>query len=223
MREMGEDGVERWATALTNKGISASHITTGQLDTGVLQIMNGDSPTFRWDSFGLTSYDFDLMGEYAENINTNRGVRFDRFGLYGFENIDGSKWRPKNIDEIRENSVFMTTWDGFEFNKGGYAHLGNAGSNAEENLLLAVGESADKINFSVSPTGIVRARGAEIAGRIESKDGVIGGWKISEDNILSNSALVGLHSGTEKYNSLVPYKSKSPIRFYAGVIQDYLD
>ena len=217
MREMGEDGVERWATALTNKGISASHITSGQLDTGVLQIMNGDSPTFRWDSFGLTAYDFiPIEGKYTTNINSDKGVRFDRFGLYGFNKTGGAGWHPASIKEVRDNSVFMATWDGFEFNKDGYAHLGNAGNGQ----LLAVGEDKDKINFSVTPTGIIRAHKAEIDGKIESNEGYIGGWKISENNILSDSALVGLHSGKENYDSLILGRPKSPIRFYAGVVQE---
>jgi hypothetical protein len=172
MREMGEDGVERWVTALTNKGISASHIRSGKLDTNVLQIMNGDQATFRWDSYGLTAYDFNLIpglsGDIITAINPNRGVRFDRFGLYGFEKSDSTVWHPKNIAEIRKNSTFMATWDGFEFRKGGYGHLGNAG----DGILLAVGKNKGEPTFSVTAEG-----------KITANDGDIGGWSIAIDRL----------------------------------------
>ena len=200
MREMGEDGVERWATALTNKGLSASHIRSGQLDTGALQIMSGDSPTFRWDSFGLTAYDFiSKDGIYTTNINSDMGVRFDRFGLYGFEKSNGAAWHPENISEIRENSTFMATWDGFEFNKGGYAHLGNAG----DGILLAVGKIKGETTFSVTAEG-----------KITANDGDIGGWKI-QDNSLSSGEVI-LYSGDQVLPSKIGNDELNTWRFKSG-------
>jgi hypothetical protein len=37
-------------------------------------------------------------------LNTNKGVRFDRFGIYGFNNIDGASWHPTDLENIRDNA-----------------------------------------------------------------------------------------------------------------------
>jgi hypothetical protein len=48
--------------------------------------MNGDEPYFRWDDHGITAYDFtETTKGYISNYNTKRGVRFDRFGIYGYD------------------------------------------------------------------------------------------------------------------------------------------
>jgi hypothetical protein len=58
--------------------------------------MSGAEPTFRWDTYGLTAYDFtmpDNLGTIID-INPTIGVRFDRMGIYGFTGVDGSLWHP---------------------------------------------------------------------------------------------------------------------------------
>jgi hypothetical protein len=44
---------------MTCEGITADLITSGRVDTGVVQIMHGSDPTFRWDSRGLSAYHTD--------------------------------------------------------------------------------------------------------------------------------------------------------------------
>jgi hypothetical protein len=47
-------------------------------------------------------------------------VRFDRFGIYGYNGINGAIWHPKSLDEVRDYANFSLTWDGL------YLNLGNA-------------------------------------------------------------------------------------------------
>ena len=110
-----ENGQETWAIGMTANGINAKTITTGHLNTGEVTIMNGTSPSFRWDAKGITAFDFVTnSGEGIETIsyNTNKGVRFDKFGLYGFDGKDGQTWAPSNLDDVKEYSNFGLTWDG---------------------------------------------------------------------------------------------------------------
>jgi hypothetical protein len=92
--------------------------------------MNGDEPYFRWDAYGINAYYFDRKSDgfnsYDYGLDTRKGVRFDRFGLYGFRDpvgpngkiVDGALWRPESIEEIRKYAQFALTWDGLFFNLG---------------------------------------------------------------------------------------------------------
>lgn len=130
LRDEDEDGIG-WKAGITSSGINAKLITTGQLNTGAIQIMRGDEPYFRWDDHGITAYDFSESdtSRYINGLNTLRGVRFDRFGIYGYTNIDGSTWHPTSLDEIRNNSQFGLTWDGL-FIKAGTATYNTGTSEA---------------------------------------------------------------------------------------------
>ena len=128
---MSTDGGETWQLGITPNGISANKITSGQIDTSLLQIMNGNEAYFRWDIYGITAYDFTLnLGneEYPYNLNSTSGVRFDRFGIYSFTGVDGTNWHPKSIDgpdaadpredPIRKYSIFDLTNEGLHINLG---------------------------------------------------------------------------------------------------------
>lgn len=120
LRQQLENGEQRWTTAITAKGINASLITTGQINTGVIQIMNGTEPTFRWDALGITAYDFKTglnNTAFTYDINTKKGVRFDRLGIYGFAGRDGLSWHP-DLQDVLQDAVFALTWDGLFLNLG---------------------------------------------------------------------------------------------------------
>ena len=87
-------GQTAWKVGITAKGVSANLLTSGQLNTGVIQIMSSDEPTFRWDALGLTAFDYTTNANMLTGINSTRGVRFDRLGIYGFIGVDGSSWHP---------------------------------------------------------------------------------------------------------------------------------
>jgi hypothetical protein len=146
MRDEDEDGLG-WKTAITSKGINAKVINAGQLNTGLIQIMNGDEPYFRWDAYGITAYYFEtnpLNRNYNFGLDTRRGVRFDRLGIYGYRNpvnqetgkaIDGATWHPANIDELKRHSQFALTWDGLFLNLGHATYDEYYGYDASKDLI----------------------------------------------------------------------------------------
>lgn len=119
---LSTDGGQSWRLGITAEGISANKITSGQVDTSLVQIMNGSEAYFRWDIYGITAYDFitNPTGEetYINGLNTSKGVRFDRFGIYSFSGIDGTNWHPQNISQIRQYSIFDLTNEGLHINLG---------------------------------------------------------------------------------------------------------
>lgn len=139
LRDEDNDGLG-WKAGITPDGINAKLITSGQVNTGVVQIMRDDEPYFRWDDHGITAYHFTEEKEsYITNFNTKRGVRFDRFGIYGYdmyENftvdgedvIDGLVWHPDSLEEVRENSLFSLTWDGLLLKIGCGYYTGSTGT-----------------------------------------------------------------------------------------------
>lgn len=120
-----EDGGNTWDVGITASGVSAKILTTGTLNTGVVNIMYGDEPTFRWDAFGITAYDFANNNPMLPILDT--GVRFDRLGVYGFTGAPGD-WHPDHVvtwetstdtheppkaaNGIREHSIFEVTKEG---------------------------------------------------------------------------------------------------------------
>jgi hypothetical protein len=80
--------------------------------------MHNNEPYFRWDNMGITAYSFgsNETGGYLYGLDTKKGVRFDRFGVYGYNGKDGAIWHPNNTEEVTENSSFALTWDGLYLN-----------------------------------------------------------------------------------------------------------
>jgi hypothetical protein len=110
---------QTWMTGITNQGISANLITAGRLDTGTVQIMSGSDPVFRWDAYGISAYDayWSNSGgiETISGVNTKKFVRFDKYGIYGVDNVagaDGAVWHPSKGSDIEKNAAFYLTWDG---------------------------------------------------------------------------------------------------------------
>lgn len=168
LKQKDEKGDDKWVTGMTSKGVSADLITAGQINTGEIQIMNANQPTFRWDSHGLTAYDFDNSTNdiRLSGWNPTKGVRFDRFGLYGYTGIDGETWHPTTISgdstvgTIEDFSTFYLTWEGLKVthkdkNTGSTTviKLGNNAQSDEKNNILfratkiVDGESEDMFSF----------------------------------------------------------------------------
>ncbi len=139
---LSKDGGATWSAGISADGISASVLTTGILKTNQIQIMNDNEAYFRWDPLGITAYDFELLTQ-AEiesgtlpKATTTKGIRFDRFGIYGFSGVEGTSWKPTQvvsykqdidkgyiIDKTDQNSVrafsdFELTREGLYFNLG---------------------------------------------------------------------------------------------------------
>lgn len=140
LRDEDGDGLG-WKVGITSSGINAKLITAGQLDTGVIQIMKGNDPCFRWDANGINAYWLDKTAGKYLNVDSKKAVRFDKYGLYGFslgteDTISAADWTPDGIEKIKEKSVFSLTWEGLSINaKTGerYATKEGEDSNLEPN------------------------------------------------------------------------------------------
>ena len=120
-----ETGEQKWVTGVTNDGISASLLTAGTINTGVISLMCGDEPAFRWDVHGISAFSYDnyesSIGSVVSNINSKKFVRFDKYGLYGIDGAeDGLNWHATSragetaLQEIDNKSTFALTWEGLK-------------------------------------------------------------------------------------------------------------
>ena len=124
---MSRDGGETWELGISPEdGINTHLLRAGQIDTSLIQIFDGASPSFRWDSNGinayyLESYEGDLPDTTIYGYNYSKGVRFDRYGLYGFQDLDTENFNPQSSDDIMDDShvKFALTWKGFVFRHNG--------------------------------------------------------------------------------------------------------
>ncbi len=195
------DGGESWRWGLTADGISANLITAGQIDTSKLRILAGDDEKFRWDAVGLTAY-----GETA-----NKGVRFDRFGMYGFTLNEGENagvWSPNSTEAIKEKSAFALTWDGLhvkatdgEVDIGKYAADGSiATSSTTDPVVIRAGKSKDnKYPFELTASG-----NCTLKGNITANTGFIGTWNITEEGL---SCVFDDTDWAKKYNLMSGVKN----------------
>lgn len=103
------DGGTTWTSAVNGNGVSANLITSGQLDTKEVVIIDGNYPTFRWDTEGITAYNHTESG-----ANFGKFVRFDQYGVYGMNKaLDGANYVPANEQAIWDDGRFGLTWKGF--------------------------------------------------------------------------------------------------------------
>jgi hypothetical protein len=103
---ISNDGGETWKTGISGSGINTSYLTSGQINTNEVYIMNGNNAAFRWDEKGLAAYQRGDSNYY----NPNKFVRFDHNGIYGIiadDNWDG------NDAEIHDSASFALTWSDF--------------------------------------------------------------------------------------------------------------
>ena len=184
--EDGENG-QVWRVGLSSEGISANIITAGTINTGKIQIMSGDSPTFKWDAYGLSAYDatWANSGEIKtiSGINSKKFVRFDKHGIYGIDNVvgvDGTSWVPSGEAEIAEKATFALTWEGL---------MVTANTNSTEMAVLKIGKDAsngDKIlsvykkniDNQTGKVSIIPTFEIDKNGNVVSISGNIGSWNI---------------------------------------------
>ncbi len=116
---LSSDGGASWTTGITGNGINANYLTTGAVDTSKVIIRNNNVTSFRWDTYGLTAYQFGY-GEDNTLVGYGNGtfVRYDQFGLYGIKNHD-SEFVAKTEKDVWENASFALTWKGFKLQSDG--------------------------------------------------------------------------------------------------------
>jgi hypothetical protein len=189
------DGTDTWVTGLTSKGISADLITAGAINTGEIQIMNGEQPTFRWDSHGITAYAFDNEDSdiWISGMDKEKGVRFDRFGLYGYCGPNGEYWKPKNLSEIDQYSTFSLTWDGLKTTtqEGSVLRIGdNAKIDENDKTIFKITNPKQQATFRVDNEGHVEIAGSIKIGNNLEESNSIEDYFISlvGTNLYTNSA-----------------------------------
>lgn len=143
------DGGRTWATGITGAGINANMITTGQLDTSLIRVFSSDSPTFTWNSSGISAFSINE----DNSVNYNQYVRFNQYGLYGW--ISEDNFDPKNIEQVIENANFSLTWKGLKIN------LPNTG---EDNEVININDK-----FIVKGDGSIHATNGYFSGIIDGK------------------------------------------------------
>ena len=113
--KISNTGGETWSTAIDGNGIDAGLIHTGVLNTKQIFIQDGDAPSFRWDSAGISAY----RSTQDNGYDLQTFVRFDQNGLYGIKNA--GVYKLYSLDEIKQKAHFGITWDGF-FIKNSYTN-----------------------------------------------------------------------------------------------------
>ena len=113
------DGERIWSTGITPKGINASLITAGQIDTKFIRILSGDQTRFQWNESGLYAFGDDTTvssTNNALNIDTTTFVRFNENGLLfqqkGTELLS-LDWNGLRIG-AQNGAVRISSEDGFE-------------------------------------------------------------------------------------------------------------
>lgn len=194
------DGGVTWNTGLTGKGINANYITSGQINTGRINILNGTFPSFRWDGMGISAYRFELNQETKEvnAFDSGRFVRLDQYGLYG---INGHPDFDSSIEEdgmIGEEKIwnkadFALTWKGFSLkskrNQGGYISI-----TSDEDFQVFNREGREQVKIGLLS---VNTSNPIYGLRIRDGEGNVVLEHSSEGSVwIRNSMKIGNHSST---------------------------
>jgi phage minor structural protein len=199
------DGGSTWKVGMSADGISALNITSGVLDTKVIQVWNTDEPKFFWDRNGL----------FAFGDNDDEWIRFNAEGIYGTTQVGIDKnsttesefnlvlnW--DKLQHTRSDLKLRTTisvTDGIKIEKGD-----------------GIGGWTDKFYADVDGNLF-------LDGSITATTGVIGGWTISSTAIYKDSGVdvtsSGMASADYPFYAGKQYASRSSAPFRvtdAGVL-----
>ena len=145
-----DDGGETWTTMMKAGQIGVQFLSAGSISTSKITIMDGTAPAFRWDTNGITAYwngKKDSTTPYdSPDFKMNRFVRFDKFGIYGYNGSDDDKnFVPLSEDEIRSNpnSMFSLTWSGLlirSVEKKGNTEVGSIEINNKYDIVVKKGD-----------------------------------------------------------------------------------
>ena len=147
------NGEIEWKTGITADGINASLLTAGQINTSLIKIYTDGQPNFTWNSLGINAYSFSVNEDNKIDINNNKFVRLDGFGLYFVEdeetevnfNYDsaGSPWfkayetREEALEQVVKHSLLSVTEKGFNLNAK-YQSVQFSGNNDECKITTTV-------------------------------------------------------------------------------------
>lgn len=146
-----DDGGETWTTMMKAGQIGVQFLSAGSISTSKITIMDGTTPAFRWDTNGITAYwsgkDY-LTPTSNPVLKMNRFIRFDKFGIYGYNNNndnDNTNFVPASEEEIRSNpnSMFSLTWSGLlirSIEKKGNTEVGSIEINNKYDIVVKKGD-----------------------------------------------------------------------------------
>lgn len=118
------NGGQTWDTGVSPKGINATYINAGTLDTNKIQIIDGKYVYFLWDNSGITAY----RSPQATDENKEQFGDFVKFNKYGLSLVEDKKIRlragysynaeaaaqgdfSKEQDITKENSIGFFLYD----------------------------------------------------------------------------------------------------------------
>lgn len=228
---VSQNGGESWETGISGEGINANMLTAGQINTSIIQVMDGDCPAFRWDARGINAYDYDLVNNRPTNFNYTKGVRYDRFGIYGFDGLvisGDNAFNPTSVDDIigSEGVKFALTWKGFSFKHGGASNsivlgqydklIGGVMTTTYGLKIMSSGATAVEINENGD---------AVFQGSITAVDGSIAGWLIGNTSLSKTYSIDGhtynVSLNTDSADSAIEVKADNVLTFgvdYAGAM-----
>ena len=90
------NGDSIWKTLLSTDGLSAAKLTAGTINTDNIEIASDGSPTFVLNKYGLTAYDWIYDNLSQIQIKDSKGVRFDKFGIYGYNSNESKEFLPES-------------------------------------------------------------------------------------------------------------------------------
>lgn len=143
--KISDDAGYTWRTAIDGYGINIGEVYTGVLSTKRVLIQDGNAPSFRWDSNGLSAYKKkeETDPEDAPDYDLKTYVRFDQYGLYGVKGVSHEDYVMTGIDDIEDKANFGITWHGFFIRS---AHDDGRISITEDNdIQVLQGEKGDEI------------------------------------------------------------------------------
>ena len=199
------DGGATWKNAVSAEGVALEYLTSGNINTNNINILDGQFPSFRWDSKGISAFEVSDAG-----TNFNKFVRLDHYGLYGINGI--ANYEPTSEDDIWRDASYGLTWKGF-FLKSNYTNgYVSISSDNDFQVIQKIGnQDIERIKIGViefendtpSKYGIkinnvegdtVFETGSDgnisITGEITATSGHIGGMVVNDNNLIMDRIVI---------------------------------
>lgn len=191
------DGGQTWKNAIRGDGISTDLLTAGRINTNEISIYNGESPTFRWDSYGINAYGLitrESEGQTWVETDMNRFVRFDQYGVYGLHWTKDYPFIPETLEDIYENAQFGFTWEKF-FMKSA-TNNGSVEISSDTDIVIKGGN--DQIRVLIGRLGYdsygrdnygitINDDEGNAVFRCDNEKTFLAGWNITEDCLESSN------------------------------------
>ena len=174
------DGGQTWKNAIRGDGISTDLLTAGRVNTSEIYIYDGNAPSFRWDSDGLTAYSYDSAG----TVNFGKFVRHDKYGIYGYDG--NNDFIPTSENDIWNNSKFGLTWKGFFLKS---QNGNNSFEISTDNDLVITSNGVKRVqigrlNGSQTNYGLeLRDANNNVVFKVDSSGANIAGWTMNNNSI----------------------------------------